>query len=271
MALKGNLRDFSVTQLFNLINLAHKTGSLTLEGPDEAAWVSFREGKLIYAQMGKEDGTLTGILTKAGKLNPRQASLIRTHAAGKSDKELGLMLINAGYLTQQDTINCIRSHILDTVYQLFTWIDGYFRFDPDVLPPEDRITIRLNLENIIIEGSRRLQELEQLQEEIPNLDMALTFVDRPGANIREVNLNVEEWKVVSYINPKNTIRQISRANKMGDLEIRRIVFGLLQAGLVEIIRPEGMPLPPQARQLPPVDKRRQTGLVNRLIGRIRSL
>jgi hypothetical protein len=101
--------------------------------------------------------------------------------------------------------------------------------------------------------------------------MALTFVERPGANIREVNLNVEEWKVVSYINPKNTIRQISRANKMGDLEIRRIVFGLLQAGLVEIIRPEGMPLPPQARQLPPVDKRRQTGLVNRLISRIRSL
>jgi hypothetical protein len=32
MAVKGNLRDFSVTQLLNLINLARKTGTLTVEG-----------------------------------------------------------------------------------------------------------------------------------------------------------------------------------------------------------------------------------------------
>jgi len=35
MALKGNLRDFTVTQLLNLINLARKTGTLTIEGPQE--------------------------------------------------------------------------------------------------------------------------------------------------------------------------------------------------------------------------------------------
>lgn len=58
---------------------------------------------------------------------------------------------------------------------------------------------------------------------------------------------------------------------MNDLQIRRIVFGLLQAGLVEVVRPAGMPLPPQARQLPPVDRKEQSSLVNKLISRIRSL
>jgi hypothetical protein len=271
MALKGNLRDFSVTQLFNLINLAHKTGTLTVEGPNEAAWVTFHDGKLIYAQLGNEDGTLTGILTKSGKISPKQAQVIKAHASEKSDKELGLLLINAGYLSQQDILTSIRQYILDITYQLFTWIDGFFRFDNDVLPPDDRITIRLDLENIIIEGSRRMREWEQLQEEIPNLEMALNFVERPGANIRDVNLNVQEWKIVSFINPKNSIRQIAKQNKMNDLEIRRVAYGLIQAGLVEIVRPEGMPLPPQARQLPPVDQGQQASLVNRLISRIRSL
>lgn len=271
MAVKGNLRDFSVTQLFNLINLARKTGTLTVEGPSEAAWVSFNEGKLIYAQLGSEDGSLIGILARSGKLNAKQIQLIRTNAGDKNDKELGLLLINAGYLSQQDVLAGIREYLLASVYRLFTWGEGHFRFDNDVLPPEDRITLRLDLENIIMEGTRQLQEHEQLIEEIPNLDMALNFVERPGANIRDVNLNVQEWKVVSYINPKNTIRQIAKANKMSDMEIRRIVFGLLQAGLVEIVRPEGMPLPPQARQLPPVDKTKQTTLVERLISRIRTI
>jgi len=271
MALKGNLRDFSVTQLLNLINLAQKTGTLTLEGPAEIAWVSFRQGKLIYAQLGTGDGTLTGILAQGGKMSPRQVSIIKQRAGNKSDKELGLLLINAGYLTQQEILNCISEYIHDIVYRLFEWVDGLFRFDANVLPPDDAITIRLDLENIIMEGTRRLKEKEYLKDEIPNLDMALNFVERPGANIRDVHLTVEEWKVVSYINPKNSIRQIAKTNKMTEMQIRQIVYGLLEAGLVEIIRPSGMQLPPQAQQLPPVDRQQQTSLVNRLIDRIRSL
>ena len=34
MALKGNLRDFSTTQLLNLVNLARKTGKLTVNDQD---------------------------------------------------------------------------------------------------------------------------------------------------------------------------------------------------------------------------------------------
>ena len=101
--------------------------------------------------------------------------------------------------------------------------------------------------------------------------MALDFVERPGANIRDVNLNVEEWKVVSYVNPKNTITQIAKANVMSELEIRRVVYGLLQAGLVEIVRPDGMPLPAQVKQIKPIDIEQKESLVNRLIQRIRSL
>ncbi|MCK5645334.1 MAG: DUF4388 domain-containing protein [Anaerolineales bacterium] len=271
MALKGNLRDFSVTQLLNLINLARKTGTLTIEGPTEAAWVSFRDGKLIYAQLGNEDGTLVGILLRGGLVSARQARAIKTHASDKNDKELGLLLINAGYLVQQSILASIRQYFLDIVYKLFNWGEGFFRFDAGVLPPEGRITIRLNLENIIIEGSRRMREWEKLKDEVPNLEMALDFVERPGANIRDVNLNVEEWKVVSYVNPKNTIAQIAKANQMNDLEIRRVVYGLLHAGLVEVVRPDGMPIPARVKQFKPIDEGQRVSLVNRLIQRIRSL
>ena len=117
-----------------------------------------------------------------------------------------------------------------------------------------------------------MREWELLQDEIPSLDMALKFTDRPGTNLKNVNLSVEEWRVVSYVNPKNTMRQISSATKMNDLEIRRIVYGLLQAGLVEMIRQEGSapPVSP-VRVFPTQNKEEQKSLVNRLINRIRSL
>ena len=113
--------------------------------------------------------------------------------------------------------------------------------------------------------------MEQLQEEIPTLEMSLKFADRPGANIRKVNLSVDEWKVVSYVNPKNTMRQISQVTKMDDFQIRKVVYSLLQAGLVEIIRPGGIPILPRDKMFPTKNPDEQKSMLNRLITRIRAI
>jgi hypothetical protein len=209
--------------------------------------MSFREGKLIYAFLGSEsDNHLAQILHNAGKLSEDQARIIQARAKGTSDKQLGHMLIQRGHITQSDIIQSVRQSVLDTVYKLFTWAEGLFRFEANALPSPGHITIPIDLESVIMEGSRRLKEWEILQEELPNLDICLRFTDRPDARLQNINLTVEEWRVVSFVNPRNSIRQIARANNLSDFEIRRIVYGMLQAGLVEIIRP------PRPKPQPPV-------------------
>jgi hypothetical protein len=279
MALKGNLRDFSTTQLLNLINLARKTGTLTIQG-QEIARMAFREGKLIYAQMGNNHNNLAQMLQSAGKLSEEQAQIIQTRAVGTSNKQLGHLLIQAGYVTNSDIIQSVRQYILDVVYKLFTWGDGLFRFEANELPASEHITIPIDLESVIMEGSRRLKEWEILQEELPSLDVTLRFTDQPDARLRNINLTVEEWRVISFVNPRNTIHQIARANNLSDFEIRRIVYGMLQAGLVAFVDP---PKPTiftkkeatstavaqtRAEQQSPAQKR---SVVIRLIDRIRGL
>jgi len=276
MALKGNLRDFSTTQLLNLINLARKTGTLAIDARDNSARLSFREGKLVYATLG-QDARLAIILHRSGKLSEEQARTIETQAGAKSDKELGLLLINANYVSQSDVLQSVHAYILGNVYPLFTWPDGTFRFESNVLPFSDRINVAIDLENVIMEGSRRLKEWERLQDELPNLDMALKFADRPGANMRNISMSVEEWRVVSFINPRNTIRQIAQYNNMSDFQVRKIVYGLLQAGLVELVQPEGVTVsakPGAPGQAAPMTARRpavKRSVVLRLIDRIRKL
>ncbi len=281
MALKGNLSDFTTTQLLNLINLARKTGTLSVQGQDQntedvTADISFREGKLIYAELGAQGGSLTQILHRAGKLTEDQARLIHERLQGKTDKQLGHRLIQSKLVTQNDIIQSIRQHVLDVVYGLFTWADGSFKFDTGRLPEASRITIPIDLEMVIMEGSRRLKESEQLQEELPDLDASLRFVDRPDARLRNVNLTVDEWKIVSYVNPKNTIRQIAKANKLDDFQVRRTVYGMMQAGIVELI----LPKKPEVEEPKKTTRRgrrpeqtvaERKSVVNRLIDRIRSL
>jgi hypothetical protein len=296
MALKGNLRDFSVTQLLNLVNVARKTGTLVVERTQEQVFVSFKEGKLAFARNGADAGGLTMVLYHARKLNAAQVRAINERASGMTDKELGLLLINANYLSQQEILTSLQNYYLSMVNRLFTWSEGLFHFENDLLPPNDKITVRLNLENLIIDGSRRMREYEQLQNEIPSLEMALKFSERPGVNLRNLNLSVDEWKVISFINPKNTIHQIAMATNKNDLEIRRIVYSFIQAGLVEMVRPQGKPVQrpvepeprvqdpePQVQQsepapivqpriaLPQTNKPEFKSLINRIITRIRSI
>jgi len=271
MALKGNLRDFTITQLLNLVNLAAKTGTLVVEGSGGVSRIAFLDGKLAFAQIGKEDVSLPAILHRNSKITRNQYNILKQRAGEVSDKELGILLINAGYVTQEDILISLQQYFIGVVQRLFAWVEGYFRFEQDVLPPDGKIPVRIDLENLIIEGSRQLREWEQLQEEIPSLDMALKFTDRPGTNIRDINLSVEEWQVVSYVNPENSIQRIAKTIKMNDLEIRRVVYGLLQAGLVEVIRPVGQDAPTPGRMFPTSDRDEQRTLVKKLIGRIRSL
>jgi hypothetical protein len=86
-----------------------------------------------------------------------------------------------------------------------------------------------------------------------------------------MHLSVEEWRVVSFVNPKNSIRQIAKACNMTDTQIRQIVYGLLQAGLVELVKPPTMQ-PIQARpaafaKSPAV----KASVVERLISKIKDM
>ena len=92
MALKGNLKDFTTAQLLNLVNIARKTGVLTVEGK-QTAIISFLEGKLIYAETDDLRGDLGQVLYRAGKLSQNQAKLIDEKLKGQSDRHLGHRLI----------------------------------------------------------------------------------------------------------------------------------------------------------------------------------
>ena len=129
MALHGNLRDFTITQLLNLIILASKTGTLVVDGISEQAYISFREGKLAYARIGKEDGSLAAVLHKANKINVNQYRAIAERAGQMTDKELGLLLVNAGYMTREDILLNLQGYFTEMVRRLFTWVEGIFRFE----------------------------------------------------------------------------------------------------------------------------------------------
>lgn len=270
MALKGSLSNFPTIQILNLINLAKKSGALLIQKSENKAVIYFQDGKLSCAQYADEDNSLVAILYRKRKLSRKQSGTIRKRAGNITDKQLGLMLVNSGYLSQAVILQCLKEYYLGIVRRFLIETDGTFEFISTQGIPGNRIPVRMGLENVIIEGTRQLNESEMLQDEIPSLEMAAKFKERTGVDIQKLQLNVQEWKVVKYITPKNSLKQIARVNHMNDLEIRRVIYTLLQAGVIEMVRSSSAPKMDVSTAIPNSTKREQRSIINRLINRLKT-
>ncbi len=264
--MKGNLKDFSPTQILSLVSLARKSGTLGVDRKDAKAMLSFKEGKLIFASVGEAEGSLASILMRDGRITKEQSAQLAKTAERAGDKQLGLLLIQKGFVTQADIIVSIKKHALSAVNQFAGWKEGGFAFDPTRLPGDDKITVPLDLENIIVQIARVQKLDEQLEEEIPSLDIFLKFTERPQVKKEDLQLSKDEWRVLNYIKPENSIRMIAKSCNMSDRQIRRVVGSLREAGLIELIQ-----LHKKREALSAEDKDKKRMLVGRLINHLQSI
>lgn len=272
MALKGSLRDFSLTQLLNLIRLARKTGALTIYGTDGQVRVFCRDGRLVHVSSKDGQGpSLAEILVKKGRVTTGHLAAIRPYLTLGTDKELALRLLDLGLVSQEDIIQAVREQMLETLFPVFSWTKGSFLFDPQARFPEDEITVSIDLESIVLEGGRRLREFERLQQDIPSLDVVPRLSPQLDARRNFINLTADQWKAVSFVNGRHTLRQIGDYAGFSEFQTRKIFQELLAAGLVEISQPRvsvaSVPKRPVAVPSSPPPR----SLVLRLIDRIRGL
>nr|WP_290669318.1 DUF4388 domain-containing protein [Ardenticatena sp.] len=239
MALKGKLQDIRLTQFLNLVKLARKTGCLSLRSSQGNAILFFREGKLVHAALTKNaneepGGDLYTLLVRSGKVQASQIDAVFPNGASADDKQLGMRLINAGLVSRNDILRIVRKNMLDVVYETLTWEEGAFEFQPNATPPPERLAVPITLDNIILEGDRHREEMVELKEDLPSLDITLRFAEGPRANLVNINLSPDEWRVISFINPRHSVADIARYSGLSEFETRRIVHKLLKNGLVEV-------------------------------------
>ncbi|MGB0384788.1 MAG: DUF4388 domain-containing protein [Ardenticatenaceae bacterium] len=236
-AFKGKLRDFSLKQLLNLVHKRRKSGALSINAPQGDAELFFDRGKLIYASLSGQPNTLADLMVQANKLTRKEADAIAKTSSISSDKQLGRLLIQNGRVTQQEMLQALRKSMLEIVNRTFNWKDGSFVFDELKTPPTKRISIPVELENIVLEEKSQQEKATDFDSNyLPSLDVVLKFTEGRGRNLRSINLSIDEWRVISFINPRNTVTDIARHNQMSHDEVRRIVTKLIKDEVVEIAK-----------------------------------
>jgi len=119
----------------------------------------------------------------------------------------------------------------EAVYTLATWGDGSFRFYPEEESPAHTIT-KSNT-NLLMEAARRLDEWRVLSKRIPSLDSVPKF-KVPEGKQGQINLNTQEWRILSKIDGEKSIQDIAREIQFSTFEVAKLLYGLVTMGLITL-------------------------------------
>ncbi len=236
MALRGNLRDFSLPDVFQLVQLSKKTGVLRIRGPQAEGSVWFRDGDVFFAQSNWHRDLLGDRLVKAGRITPSalaKALEIRARE-GANGRRLGQILVDEGYITHSVLEAFVQEQIQDTIFDLMRWDEGEFDFEilPEVI--DEDIGLSVSIENIVMEGSRRLEEWNRIKKKVPSMDMVFKMATAPGEGTFEISLKPSEWNLLLLVDGTRTVSQLASELGKTDFEVARIIYGLFSAGLLEV-------------------------------------
>lgn len=237
MTLSGNLRDYTLPDVFRLVSLSGKTGVLRLHRADAEGSVWFQGGDVFFAQSDRRRQLLGQRLVTAGVI-PRsalaQAVAMRELEPG-GGRRLGEILVDAGEITLPVLEEFVQQQIQDTIFDLFAWDEGDFEFELLIAPPiEQDIGLSLSVENIVMEGARRVVEWTGAHGG-PPATVVFRMASAPAEGTIDIELKPSEWRVLLLVDGTRTVGDIARDAQVAEVEVARTMRGLLDAALIEVV------------------------------------
>ena len=236
MSLKGNLETFYLNSILQLLSNDQKTGILTVKNEKNEVKIFFRDGDIIYATGTKRENRLGYRLQADGLISREQLQECLAEVQ-KDKRALGKILIEKGFISFSDLEQVIRDQAEEIIYDLFIWQKGDFEYKDARLNLELMVITRLNVLKIMLEASRRIDEMSVLRKLIPNENLIFSTSGQVQAQ-GEIKLNADEWQVLRWVDGARSVKQIIDEGGFDQFSTYKHLCALLSSGLIENNRKE---------------------------------
>jgi DNA-binding PadR family transcriptional regulator len=206
----------------------------------ESEWLS----GIIRQTRGEEVGERRGLMLLTGDLRDfHLPDLIKLIVSGKHS---GTLTVTDGVSARTLSIHegrpvCATSRradgeihdpdqVLNDIYDLFRWQEGAFTFDQRMEPQEGCLVLRISAENLILAGSRWVDNWTTIQRVIPSPD---TVFERQEGPATDLDLTEDERQVFDALDGLKDVTTVARECGLTEFETSKILYGFHAVGLVQ--------------------------------------
>jgi hypothetical protein len=233
--LEGDLARFEVPDLLTFLNLGRRTGVLVMERADQETKLFLREGRPVFATSTAEELRFGPMLVRLGKVS---ALTMERALARQKDRRLGQVLLAEHALSEQELGSFLKVQVSEVIFDTFKWHDGTFTFYDQVPPPATAVTLDMDLQSLIMEGVRRLDERDRVADVFKDLGLVVEAIANSQRVKQSVTLTDDEWRVFFLVDGRRSLGEVCRAVGGADeVATLQILYRLQAAKFIALVAP----------------------------------
>jgi len=234
MSLDGRLAEFSLPEIFQLLEHGNKTGLLTLRTSPtnlleqvQNHYIWLQQGQIVAAANRPDHQGLLRMLKQRNWTSHSELSPI----FNTLNKPLGTILKTEGIVRPENLKILFYIQVMRQVCTLFEFQDGYFHFDHQTpLPFLEMTGLSAPATEVTLAGLRALKKWDALLDKLPDKTSGLisTIEGKPY-----LHLNQQEWQVWEFVDGKTSLTTISQHLGIPIINVQQIAFRLIAVNLCE--------------------------------------
>ena len=236
MAIEGPLKELSIQDVLQLLDLAHKTGILTVrsESLDDESIIHFSKGQIVFAVRRRSTRRLGALLIRSGKLTQRELDQALELQRKDPTRRLAEILLEMGSISEEELERQLKFQMEETIYEIMNWDEGYFRFEEHAEIAQHRLLARVRVESLLMEGARRIDEWTRLESKIPDSEAIPMLSPTKEGESTPLDLRADEWEVLAEIDAERDVAALAADLGRSTFEVAKIIYGLVSAGVVQV-------------------------------------
>jgi hypothetical protein len=236
MALKGQLHDFNLAEILQLIASQQKSGFLVLEGHREMVFV-FDKGVLISTRDRRSDAPdpLEQYLRNYGFFSEAQWSHV-AYIRENSSLDLTEILVSEELLTKDQLDVVLQGVAREMAHRGMKMRRGRYNFTATKdSPPGVRWRIAMDVQGVLMEAARRVDEEAELMRILPSSHMTFAQGETPPPPDA---LSSTGRRIIKLALGGRPLGQILRLARADSFTTREMLKSFLEEGWLEAVIPE---------------------------------
>lgn len=232
MSISGNLQTMELSEVLQWLGHTAKTGVLVLGNGLVEKRIIFIRGEVVMTASTDPKEYLGHFLVSHGLID--EVTLAKAIRMQDDNKMLlGKILVTIGAIEERQLDHMLRLKLEESVYEIFTWPSGDFRFIDEDLDESSIIPLNFNVNALALEGARRADEWQRLREAIPSkhcVAVATGSLTAPeGDTVAE--------RVLALVNDDRTVEEIALHAHASEFQVYRVLASQAEPGHLKLVRP----------------------------------
>ncbi len=236
MSLRGDITDFPLTEIVQIIGVSRQSGTLVLDGEISKLSISFRAGKPVQTASANNRYKIGELLLKNREVERRDvidALLIqKRHTENGDYKRIGNILVEMGIVSPHTMNRYLSDQITESLYDILSEKQGTFEFNPEKRETDSDDLVALDIEELIFQGLREIENKTKIKDTL--LSGKTVYEHNDSIVERDaVLLTNEERLVLSVVDGTRQVNDIVGVTDIPSSEIIRILSKLINMSYIE--------------------------------------